>query len=471
MYNFHTLKHLKLFLSLTAIVLILGVYCYHFSDIPFVRMDEGVLMEAPYRLATQGQFGAPMLENGGNQTHYFHIHPPAYYLGLALMFKQFGFGILQGRMLSFFFAMISIFLFFQILKETGLINKLPLIFVFILWATTPLFFVLSKTIRPEILMLLWSCLSYWLLLRWLKCQQYKYIVVGAVVNALLMLTHMYGLPLIFLWLFELLRKRNWKSCVIFMGMFFLPFIPYIIWIMSDMNAFLHQTIGDRAECQTCFIDKIYSLFALLFASKKITLMALMLFGGSIMMCRSKLSQFQQHFLFLFILFVTQFFVLPKFNELYFILMLPIMLLMWLSLITTKNKKIIAAFLILACVLNVGGLIKYIYQYRQFDFHAYQCLLNQYIPNKPNLFVLGQMSLYPIFYQTHFTAYEAFVLPRDSDRLKKVIQKANFIVVDNYELDARIKKLIINHKKPMIQVISPYYGSEGLSRNNLITIYH
>jgi len=465
------LKHSKLFLSLIAIIIILSAYFYHFSDIPFVRMDEGVLMEAPYRLATQGQFGSPMLENGGNQTHYFHIHPPVYYLGLALTFKQFGFGIFQGRSLSFFFAIISMFLFFQILKETGLINKLPLIFVFILWMTTPLFFVLSKTIRPEILMLLWTCLSYWLLLRWLKYNQNRYVIAGAVINTLMLLTHMYGLPLFFLWLFELLRKRSWKPCMIFIGMFLLPLIPYIIWIMGDSQAFLHQVIADRSEFRVHFINKVFGLLMLLFASKKITLMVLMLFGGLIIMLRNKLSQIQQHLLFVSVLFVSQFFVLPKFNELYFILMLPIILIVWLSLITAKNKKIITTFLILVCVVNISGLIKYIYQYRQFDFKAYQDSLNQYIPNKPNLFVLGPMSLYPIFHQTHFSAHEAFVLPRDFSRLKKVIQKANYIVIENYELDNRMKELIINNKKSITQIISPYYGSEGLSRNNIITIYH
>jgi len=63
------------------------------------------------------------------------------------------------------------------------------------------------------------------------------------------------------------------------------------------------------------------------------------------------------------------------------------------------------------------------------------------------------------------------LPRDFSRLKKVIQKANYIVIENYELDNRMKELIINNKKSITQIISPYYGSEGLSRNNIITIYH
>lgn len=148
-----------------------------------------------------------------------------------------------------------------------------------------------------------------------------------------------------------------------------------------------------------------------------------------------------------------------------------MLMVWLSLITAKNKKIIATFLILICVINIFGLTKYIIQYRQFDFQAYQRLLNQYIPNKPNLFVFGPMSSYPIFYQTHFTAHEAFILPRDFDRLKKVIQRADYIVLDSHEPDNQIKELTINHKKPIARVISPYYGSEGLSRNNIITIYH
>jgi len=259
--------------------------------------------------------------------------------------------------------------------------------------------------------------------------------------------------------------------MIFIGMFLLPLIPYIIWIMGDSQAFLHQVIADRSEFRVHFINKVFGLLMLLFTSKKITLMVLMLFGGLIIMLRNKLSQIQQHLLFVSVLFVSQFFVLPKFNELYFILMLPIILIVWLCLITSKNKKIITTFLILVCVVNISGLIKYIYQYRQFDFKAYQDSLNQYIPNKPNLFVLGPMSLYPIFHQTHFSAHEAFVLPRDFSRLKKVIQKANYIVIENYELDNRMKELIINNKKSITQIISPYYGSEGLSRNNIITIYH
>ena len=100
-------------------------YLYHFTDIPFFRVDDAWGMEASYRLASIGELGSPMIENGANQTHYFHTHPPVYYILLALVFKIFSFGIIQARLFSIFLAISGLGVFYLVLKNPTCVFSHP----------------------------------------------------------------------------------------------------------------------------------------------------------------------------------------------------------------------------------------------------------------------------------------------------------------------------------------------------------
>ncbi len=428
-------------------------------------------MQAPYHLITTGFLGSPMIENGGNQTHYFHIHPPVYYLFLAVIYKILGFGLFQARLASFILAMISLIILYQIGKVV--LNNSPKgqIYFLILSAITPLFFVVSKTIRPDILMLLWFYLSYYYLLKWRTNPQRRYWIFGAVINGLMMMTHMYGIPIILLWYWDVFKRKQFTSLLWMSVLSVLVVLPYMFWISTDIHSFIYQVIGMRDATRIYIFQRILIFGKTLLMSLKIGSITYLLILGLIF--GSFLPSFKNRpilkdTLFLFIFFCTQFLLLPKFNEFYFILMLPLAILIWMSLLSEKGGYFSRWVLIVFICTNIFGLCTYILKYKDFNYTQYKDQVLEGIPNVNLSRILGRVSMYPIFYRSKFLVFESGAsLPYQ----KSQVDQVDYVIIDNYTMDNELKNYIIQKKHLIRSFISPYYGSEGQSHNNLIRIYH
>ena len=447
-------------------------YCYNFTDIPHFRYDEGNLIDVPYQLAFHGHFGSATLDNGGDQTHYFHVHPPVYYLCLAAVFKIFGYGIMQARLFSMVLAFLSIVVFSLILHEIK-IKNINLYLLGIL--STPLFFVLAKTIRPEMMMVLLFTISFWLLIRWKNKQKTIELIVGGIVTSLMMMTHMFGLPIVFLWLYLLIRKKNWKHLSLYMFALVLPTVPYILWIIKSWDAFTLQVIVERGISKLDILQKGLEVIKTTIISKRIgSIFYPLVFFLIILFTNYKKIKIPliKYVVWAVALFWLQFLLLPKFNELYVVLVIPLLYLIIAIVMDSLSKryKILLFVLIGMICLNTIGIGMLIVKYNKYSYKDYEVLLNSHIKYNENTKIMGNFSVIPIFHEAQFKGFQTYTTERD---LVKAIDVADYVIIDDFTRNnqsSTINNYIIKTKQKDSEFVSPYYGSEGNHPNNRIEVY-
>lgn len=454
-------------------MLIIIIYSYHFTDIPHFRYDEGNLIDVPYQLAFHGQFGSPTLENGGDQTHYFHCHPPIYYLCLAGVFRLFGYGIEQARLFSMVLALITVLILFQIMREIAVKHAG---FFIVSVVSTPLFFVLSKTIRPEMMMALFWTLSFYLLMKWRQQYQMRYVIFGAIVNSLMMMTHMFGIPMILIYFFALIYHKRWTQVGIYLVALIIPTIPYILWIIQSWHAFTLQVIIDREiTTKINLLQKVFSTISIIFVSKKIGLLVWTLFiaSGLFIIRYKRIKSFYKLYLILsVVLFWIQFAFLPKFNELYAVLMIShLYLLLAMISSTIKKQTLLYGFMAVIIFLNSAGIGFLIKKYHNYSYKDYTKQLQTAVVVNKQTKIIGNFSLIPVFHQANFKAFQTFGF--NEKKLIEAINDADYVIVDEFTRQtqpATINHHITNHMKKVKTIIGAYYGSEGQHPNNLIEIY-
>ncbi len=461
----------KVFFSLAFILLII-VYFYHFADIPHFRYDEGNLIDVPYQLAYHAHFGSAALENGGDQTHYFHIHPPFYYVCLAAVFKLFGYGIEQARLFSMFLAFLTIGCFYFLLREMKVKDK-SIYLIGVL--STPLFFVLAKTIRPEMMMALLFILSFLFLVRWEHRNKKLDLILGAVVTSLMMMTHMFGIPVLLLWVYSLLSNKKWKYLLFYMGALVIPTIPYVLWIIKSWDAFTLQVIVDRGVAKIDILQKGLEVIQTTIFSKKVGLIAyaLIFFSAIFVLNYNKIrTPLKQFVIWGVALFWLQFLLLPKFNELYVVLLIPLLFLIIALLVNNllKWRKLLLFICAGMIVVNMLGIAMIMHKYQKYSFHDYEVLLRNNVKFKAETKIMGNFSIIPVFHEAQFTGFQTYNNERS---LFKAINEADFVVIDDFtrnNMSVTMNKYVISIKKKISEFYSPYYGSEGQHENNLIEIY-
>ena len=469
---------------------VFGVYYYHLIDIPFFRMDEGWLMQAPLQLASNHGLNSPMLENGTDLTHFFFIHPPMYSIVLASIFKIFGFGIIQARLLGIVFSLLTlVVLYWQIccIAKKPISRILPLLFC----ATAPLFYVVTKTIRPEVLMLLIGTLNWALLYGYLSKQRVgddysamTYSFFAGIVNAIMSLTHTYGIVFEVFWILQFCLKQKWRSLAIFVGIQVLIISPYLIYVFNGWNAFMQQVVIMRHALILSPFKKLNILFHYSFFSLKSSILILISLALGVislfqiernpsLFSQSRISKTNIVMLAVFpILFWIQFLLLPKNNELYFVMLVPDIALLFIVWLQTRFQNLFLVLIVLLIVVNISGLGALVIKYRDYSYIRYEKLLQAVVPNEPGKLVLGRASMYPIFNKTDFHAWEAFPENIDDSRqLKELIDRSAVVVLDAYPPPLSVIPLYLQSHFKLVSILhAPDYGSEGRRLNNVLKVY-
>ena len=475
--HFRISRFILVFMACSLIAL---AYLYNLSDIPFFRMDEGWDMQAPLELLQRGQLGSPMLENGGDQTHYFHVHPPLFYLVVAGFYGIFGFGIASARLSAFLFGGLTLIVLCQILKRQSPQQHLPLSVVFISVATVPLFFVLSKTVRPDIMLAFFFWSAYYCLVQWRTQQSLVWLALGALSSGLMMLTHYYGLPIIVLWGYRLLEKRAWKQLVLFWFILGFTLLPYAVWVFHSWPAFEAQVLAFRGFGAFKPLSRLAWMLWVLTSTIKTGQIVVMLFLGvvlSLIRYRSTRGMVFSDAVWLGSGFVFQFAILPRYNILYGLLIVPLIPIVYQNLIQAYSRRFIYVVLSMFIGINSLGLGVYIWKYKDYSYDRYRdqlrsAVMAHYHPGKS---ILGSTSMYPIFYDLPYQAFES-LYPKEltDEEILQIVDKQQLIVVDDWVpyhyLRPSVMDYIIKKRQCVHEFLSPDYGSEGLHRNNVIRVY-
>lgn len=91
----------------------------HLGDDPIVGGDEGWIISASAKLAETGVFGSGLFRSFYGADHHYYFNLPLHHLLLAGVFKVFGTGVLQARLVSVFFGVAALALTYALGRRVG----------------------------------------------------------------------------------------------------------------------------------------------------------------------------------------------------------------------------------------------------------------------------------------------------------------------------------------------------------------
>lgn len=481
-------KHLLLLLFS---FILLTIYFIKVDSIPFVRLDDGELMQLSETFATHGYLGSRMMDTGHNEHLHYHVHPPFYYLANGLVYKLAGVGILQSRMVSLLSALAVIFITFmlsnQMLNLPWSIDRLLILSA--LFLSTPMFFVLARSNRPEMLTLLLVLSALLTHARYQRTNGANWLIISALCCGLALTTQAYAVfAFIFLY-FSLYfgPQRERRLLLVFIFIFTLPLIIYGWWISQDPSSFIYQALVARHAASNFGLLNLFERYRYFFTSFEnaattlffIFSICLLFLLRSVIKDKATTIMFTPP-LFLKLCFMTVFIIIPVINKYYYVVLLPFIYLFFIFILDRNKNRWFYALLYLYLIINLLGLAIYCNKYWGYDYPAYGRRIIAQLPAPGSFSVLASPSLYPALRSYHFYALNngSIIRPDQTYQgLKSRIArlKIKYIVFQEYneELYAKLNYLtqfLARDCRLIAKVQDPYYGSEGAKRNNYLKIY-
>lgn len=235
------LLHNKRTVFLLAAVVIIFLLSLHNR---VTSADESILAEQAFWLAETGVVKSKIFAGMGQgwENIQLHYHKLFIWIG-ALAIKLFGFTWYLFKLIPLFFLIFFLFLFGKFLKKEGLKDFKYLAFALII--INYFIFFYSFYFRPEIVLMFFGFLSYYLLTEGLK-KSHIFILFSGLMAAAGALVHLNGLMFLAAGGFLLLVKKEYKLVLIFSlgGVF--GFFFYFIEILSPdkFELFLNQLLHD-----------------------------------------------------------------------------------------------------------------------------------------------------------------------------------------------------------------------------------
>lgn len=375
--------------------LFFSIFLYSLLTIPFllryplVWSDEGSLAEIAYYFSQEGVFRRPLLTGFLNYQD-SSIHTMFLYTvfsSVPLFFS--GVGIFQVRILSVFFGLLLLILFYLLLKKWQ--NKTFANIGVTLLLLNPLFVLSSRTARPEILVTLFSTLSLAFVIFASKNKKKIYFLLAGLMISLALLTHPNGIFIFIAYFLTLivLHTHIKHICLFFLG-FLLPIIPYTLWFITNKETFIPQFLG-------IFSDRIPLLSSLLLNAQQ---EILRWSTGIIIFISVSLGIFSLGFLLIkrkdlkvvYIPFLTLIFIFTFFEQgksyIYLVLLLPFLCIFssfflyeFFQYFSIRKKYIIPIILITLIVLVYGGFFAFkISRAYSSSYDAYCQQIKSFIPN-------------------------------------------------------------------------------------------
>jgi len=177
------LKHIILFIFLAGALIRLGDAFRPVNQASWREADLGAVSRNYARESMN--FFYPRIDWRGNGEGFVEMEFPLYPYLTALSYELFGIHDLFGRLWSFLFSVLTLFVFY---KLAGLyLEKTNLVLAFAFFTFNPLFIELSTAIQPESLMFLFYTAGVWFFLRWLETDSGRDFWPAAVLTALMIL--------------------------------------------------------------------------------------------------------------------------------------------------------------------------------------------------------------------------------------------------------------------------------------------
>ena len=198
--------------------------------------------------------------------------PPLYFYLLYFFFKVFGYSTLVARLFSAILGVLSIFSLYKFSKE--FVNKKTAIVASFLLAINVFHLYYSQDARPYILLFLFTILSFYGLIKFLKDNSFKKAILFGVYTGLMISTHFFGLFVLFSQLFILLFfliiiEKNKR--INFFKFSFLSGIIAIILFLPAIKIFINVSEIKEFWIQPPAIDAYTLIFKEFFGNSEMIL--------------------------------------------------------------------------------------------------------------------------------------------------------------------------------------------------------
>ena len=198
------------------VLLVISILFYIYSLFyRVINIDEPMLGEHAYFLATEGNVKAILFTGTGWEFEQFHYHKLYIVLG-AVLIKLFGFSLYVLKSLSLIFYLIFFwFLYRYYIGKNAIFTTLDFVLCFFLIFINARIFEWSFLFRPEIMLMTLCFASYFYLEKWLQHQKNSYLFLTSVLAGVSILTHLNGAIVIIAGFLILAIHRHFKEAIIF----------------------------------------------------------------------------------------------------------------------------------------------------------------------------------------------------------------------------------------------------------------
>ncbi|NHM03424.1 glycosyltransferase family 39 protein [Flavobacterium celericrescens] len=355
---------------LFSILLLSSILRFYHIDFQSIWLDEiHTMNESNPNTKISDLYGAIM---AGEQM------PPLYFYSLYFIFKIFGYTTLVARLFSAILGVISIFALYKFSKE--LFNKKVALIASFLLSINSFHLYYSQEARPYILLFLFSILSFYGLVRYIKISNFKNAIIYGSCTGLMLLSHFFGLFVFFSQLFVLLffflisKKNNMLD--FFKKSLFSCIIVLILFIPA-LKIFIKVTEIKEFWIPAPTVDVYTLIFREFFGNSEIVLSLLGIF---ILLYFIKLSKtnhleikynniVENKMLFSFIILlpwislvlliplIRSYVSVPMIISRYFIVVLPaILLIISVGITQFKNKIIQYAFILMLFIFTISDIV-------------------------------------------------------------------------------------------------------------------
>lgn len=227
-------------LLILVIIIFLFITTSILLDAPAVWPDEALYGDIARNIARENRLGTDLLAGmiKGIESHAYWI-PPLFMYTLSIWIKLFGYSIETQRLFSVFLGGLLLIIFYKIANLLTPVKpnvRLIPICILLLFSLDTAFINASRLSRPEILVLVLTCLSLLFYIKTLgkKKAQFVPLIVSALFLGAALTTHLiaigfviaFGLHLIYCYWKKIFSFKQ----VLSFSLFFL--IPVIIWLLS-----------------------------------------------------------------------------------------------------------------------------------------------------------------------------------------------------------------------------------------------
>ena len=251
---FATLLFLFLLFSLTVIY-----------DYPPVWPDETVFADTAYELAFHGRLATPVWSYVAEEMSERAVwYPPVHFMMLALVYRVFGFGIFQTRMLSVFFGLVSIIFLFLVSLRLTRGNRSVSLLVACLTMIDPVFIRGTIIGRGDIIVVGFILVAFACFL-YLGARKVKYPLIGFL-TGLATLIHPLGIiGFASIFIISLIGKnqgtRRSKNVLYLTLPFVFLLLLWSLYALKDLDRFVEQFFGQAGGQTTVQMsDVLFLLF-------------------------------------------------------------------------------------------------------------------------------------------------------------------------------------------------------------------